>query len=159
MYNVLPFVCGSSMLVFVWYALLCVHSSFTVTLKRKKKLVASLLLSYRCCVTINVMWLFLTALWVGLQSVIVVFPDHTHLLFYAQYLFLKTRPLTGEAAITYGASLREKAYDCEFRDTFDEKIHKHLIKTIENKLLIRMLEIVTVHYRSRTDWRYFLAGK
>ena len=27
-----------------------------------------------------VLWLFLTVLWVGLQYVIVVFPDHTHLL-------------------------------------------------------------------------------
>ena len=32
-------------------------------------------------VTINVLWLFLTVRWVGLQCVIVVFPDHTHLLF------------------------------------------------------------------------------
>ena len=38
-----------------------------------------LLLSYKCIVTINVLWLFLTVPWVGLQCVIVVFPDHTHL--------------------------------------------------------------------------------
>ena len=38
-------------------------------------------LTYRCSVTINVLWLFLTVLWVGLQYVIVVFPYHTHLLF------------------------------------------------------------------------------
>ena len=30
------------------YALLCVHSSFAIILKRKRKLVALLLLSYRC---------------------------------------------------------------------------------------------------------------
>ena len=35
------------------YALLCVHSSFAVILKRKKKLVALILLSYRCIFTIN----------------------------------------------------------------------------------------------------------
>ena len=64
------------------YALLCVHSSFAIILKRKGKLVALLLLSYRCIVTINVLWLFLTVQWVGLQCVIVVFPDETHLLFY-----------------------------------------------------------------------------
>ena len=64
------------------YALLCVHSSFAIILKRKRKLVALLLLSYRCIVTINVLWLFLTVPWVGLKRVIVVFPDHTHLLFY-----------------------------------------------------------------------------
>ena len=44
-------------------------------------LVPLLLLSYRCIVTINVLWPFLTVSWVGLQYVIVVFPDHTHLLF------------------------------------------------------------------------------
>ena len=30
---------------------------------------------------VNVLWLFLTVPWVGLQCVIVEFPDHTHLLF------------------------------------------------------------------------------
>ena len=46
-----------------------------------RKLVALLLLSYRCIVSINVLWLFLTVLWVDLQYVIVVFPDHTHFLY------------------------------------------------------------------------------
>ena len=68
------------MLSLFCYALLCVHSKFAIILKRKRKLVALLLLSYRCIVTINVLWLFLTVLWVGLHYVIVVFPDHTHLL-------------------------------------------------------------------------------
>ena len=63
------------------FALLCVHSSFAIILKRKRKLVALLLLSYRCIVTINVLWLFLTVPRVGLQYVIVVFPDYNHLLF------------------------------------------------------------------------------
>ena len=56
------------------------HFSFAIILKRK--LVALLLLSCICIVTINVMWLFLTVPWVGLQYVIVVFPDHYRLLFY-----------------------------------------------------------------------------
>ena len=56
-------------------ALLCVHSSFAIVLKRKRKLVALLVLSYRCIVTINVLWLFLTVQGVGLKYVIVVFPD------------------------------------------------------------------------------------
>ena len=63
------------------YALLCVHSSFAIILKRKRKLVALLLLSCRCIVTINVLWLFVAMPWVDLQCVIVVFPDHAHLLF------------------------------------------------------------------------------
>ena len=37
------------------YALLCVHSSFPIILKRKRNLVVLLLLSYRCIVTINVL--------------------------------------------------------------------------------------------------------
>ena len=37
---------------------------------------------YRCIVALHSLWLFLTVPWVGLQYVIVVFPDHTHLLFY-----------------------------------------------------------------------------
>ena len=69
------------------YALLCVQSSFAIILKRKRKLVALLLLSYRCIVTINVLWLFLTVPWVRLQCVIVVFPDHTHLLL-TKFLFV-----------------------------------------------------------------------
>ena len=66
------------------YALLSVHSSFAIILKSKRKLVAFLLLSYRCIVTLNVLWLFLAVPWVGLQCVIVEFPDHTHLLFNPQ---------------------------------------------------------------------------
>ena len=60
-------------------ALLCVHSSFAIILKRK--LVALLVLSYRCIVTLNVLWHYLTVPWDGLQCAIVVFPDHTHLRF------------------------------------------------------------------------------
>ena len=74
LFNVLPVLCLS----LFYYALLCVHSSFAIILKRKRNLVALLLLSYRCIVTINVLWLFLTVPRVGLQYVIVVFPDHTH---------------------------------------------------------------------------------
>ena len=56
-------------------------SSFAIILKRKRELVALLLLSYSCLITVNVQWLFLRVPWAGLQCVIVVFPDHTHLLF------------------------------------------------------------------------------
>ena len=60
------------------YVLLCVYSSFAFILKWKRKLVALLLLSYRCIVTINVLWLFFVMPWVGLCSVIGVVLDHTH---------------------------------------------------------------------------------
>ena len=51
-----------------------------IILKRKRKLVALLLLPYRCFVAVDVLWLFLAVPWVGLQCVIVAFPDHTHFL-------------------------------------------------------------------------------
>ena len=79
------------MFVFIFYALLCVHSSFAIIFKRKRKLVALLLLSYKCIVTVNVLWFLLMVPWVGLHCVIVVFPDHTHLLFYHYYLLLNPR--------------------------------------------------------------------
>ena len=70
------------------FALLCVYSSFAIILKRKKKLVALLLLSYKCIVTMNALLLFLTVPWAGLQCVIVVFPDHTYLVFvFKQFVF------------------------------------------------------------------------
>ena len=71
---------GGLCLSLICYALLYVHSSFAIILKRKRKLAVLLLLFYRCLVTVNVPWLLLTVPWVGLQGVIVVFPDHTHLL-------------------------------------------------------------------------------
>ena len=42
-----------------WYALLCALPSFATILKRKRELVALLLLSYGYLVTVNVQWVFL----------------------------------------------------------------------------------------------------
>ena len=59
------------------YALLYVHSSFAIILKRKRQRVALLMYCYyKCSVA-----LFLEVPWVGLQCVIVVFPDRNHLLY------------------------------------------------------------------------------
>ena len=63
------------------YVLLCVtlvHSSFAIILIGKRELVALLLLSFLCLLIF--VWLFLTIPRVCLQFVIVVFPDHTHIL-------------------------------------------------------------------------------
>ena len=56
---------------------------------------------------------------------------------YARYMFLKLRPLAGEATVSYAARLREKVYECEFGNTFDDRILEHLIQTIENQQLIQ----------------------
>ena len=81
MFGVLPIGCGVLCLPLFCSALLCVLSRFTIVLKRKRYLVALLLLSYGCLVTVNVLWLFLAVPWVGLRCVIVVFPDHTNCFF------------------------------------------------------------------------------
>ena len=61
--------------------LLHVHSSFAIILMEKKELVALLSLSFWFLMI--VVWLFLAVPWSCLRFVIVVFPDHTHLLFLA----------------------------------------------------------------------------
>ena len=70
-------VCNCSMFCFT---LLYVPSSFAIILMGKRELVALLSLSSWCLVI--VVPLFLTVPWVCLQFVIVVFPDHTQLIFF-----------------------------------------------------------------------------
>ena len=74
---------GALCLSLFWCALLYPLSSFEIILTRKRELAVLLLLSFRCLITVNVLWLFHTVPWICLQCVIVVFPDHTHLLFHA----------------------------------------------------------------------------
>ena len=59
--------------------LLYVHSSIAIIFMGKRELVALLNLSSWCLVMVE--RLFLAVLWGCLRFVIVVFPDHTHLLF------------------------------------------------------------------------------
>ena len=58
--------------------LLYVHSSIAIILMGKRELIAWLNLSPWCLLMVE--WLFLAMPWGCLQFVIVVFPDHTHLL-------------------------------------------------------------------------------
>ena len=68
-------VCNCSM----FCSFLYVHSSFTIILMGKRELVPLLSLSSWCLVM--VLWPFLAKPRVCRRFVIVVFPDHTHLLF------------------------------------------------------------------------------
>ena len=63
-----------------------VHSSFVVILMGKRKLVALLNLSSWCLMMVEP--LFLAVPRGCLQFVIVVLPDHTHLLFLVQYNYM-----------------------------------------------------------------------
>ena len=72
------FVCNSK---WVWSEKFHNHKLQTNPWHREEELLSLVYVPYRCIVTINVLWLFLTVPLVGLQCVIVVFPEHTHLLF------------------------------------------------------------------------------
>ena len=88
-------VCNCSMFC---CALLCALSSIAIILMGKRELIALLNLSSWCLVVVE--WLFLAVPRGCLQFVIVVFPDHTHLLFLVlevkglkQGYIFKNRPL------------------------------------------------------------------
>ena len=74
-------VCNCSMFC---CTLLYVHFSIAIILMGKRELIALLNLSSWCLVMVE--WLFLTVPRGCLQFVIVVFPDHTHLLFWVEIL-------------------------------------------------------------------------
>ena len=44
---------------------------------------------------------------------------------YARYQFLSMRTTTEETTAAYAARLQEKAYDCEFGETTDDRILEH----------------------------------
>ena len=75
-------VCNCSMFC---CTLLYVKSSIAIILMGKGELVALLYLSSWCLVMVE--WLFLAVPWGRLRFVIVVFLDHTHLLFFKQFCF------------------------------------------------------------------------
>ena len=78
-------VCNCSMF---YCPLLYVHSSIAIILMGKRELIALLNLSSWCLVMVE--RLFLAVPRGCLQFVIVVFPDHTHLLFLGDYCFSTT---------------------------------------------------------------------
>ena len=73
------------MFYFLLYVTLCPFS-YAIILMGKRELVALLSLSSWCLVI--VVWLFLAVPWICLQFVIVVFLDHTHLLFLHRYIVM-----------------------------------------------------------------------
>ena len=75
-------VCNCSMFC---CSLLYVRFSFAIILTGKRELVA--LLSLSSLFLLIVLWLFVAVPWVCLQFVIVVFPDHTNLLFFTRQIF------------------------------------------------------------------------
>ena len=56
---------------------------------------------------------------------------------HARYIFLKSRPEAGETIVAYATRSREKAHQCDFGSSNDDRILEHLIQTIENQYLIQ----------------------
>ena len=80
---------SESVIVLCFYCtLLYVHSSIAIILMGKRELVSLLSLSSWCLVMVE--RLFLAVTWACLRFMIVVFPDHTHLLFCISPLDEKT---------------------------------------------------------------------
>ena len=72
---------------YVLFSLLYVHTSIAIILMGKRELVALLNLSSWCLVMVE--RLFLAVPQGCLRFVIVVFPDHTHLLFFLYKVYVK----------------------------------------------------------------------
>ena len=79
-------VCNCSMFC---CTLLYVHSSIAIILMGKRELIALLNLSSWCLVMVD--RLFLAVPRGSLQFVIVVFPDHTHLLFFLLFCLINSK--------------------------------------------------------------------
>ena len=97
-------VCNCSMFC---YTLLYVHSSIAIILMGKRELIALLNLSSWCLVMVE--RLFLVVPRGCMQFVIVVFPDHTHLLFFIskiQRIYL----------VIYGSSNLQRGIKVSLRD-------------------------------------------
>ena len=109
-------VCNCSMFCCM---LLYVHSSIAIILKGKRELVALLNLSSRCLVMVE--RLFLAVLRGCLRFVIVVFSDHTHLLF----LFdLVRRPHKLNLNVAKCHSMRVTRHKHHIQIIFDYSLHK-----------------------------------
>ena len=83
------------------------------------------------CTPFNGMWLFITVQWVGLWCVIVVFPDHTHLLYVRGLaIFILLTYTVIDSLKTYFCISLHQAIILTFRDnnfashfTFDKVSH------------------------------------
>ena len=85
--------------------LLCVRSSIAIILVGKRELVALLNLSSSCPVMVE--RLFLAVPQGCLQYVIVVFPDHTHLLFFSTRDIIRSQVVTIISSLGMNRSSQE----------------------------------------------------
>ena len=68
--------------MFVFILVLVIYFVSFLVLQSSCRGRESWLLCFCCLMDVLLLWLFLLVPWIGQQCVIVVFPDHTHLLFH-----------------------------------------------------------------------------
>ena len=111
--------------------LLYVHSSIAIILMGKRELIVLLNLSSWCLVIVE--RLFLAVPWVCVWFVIVVFPDHTHLLF----LFLKV--------VMLHINFLNEMYDNTQANILPLFTHSSPGCDLKIKTFIYLLKLVTLH--------------
>ena len=70
--------CGLVYSLWLWHFLFIITFLFVLAKEKRERELIDL---FDCVVAFCVMCVFLSVLWVGLQSAIVAFPGHNHLLF------------------------------------------------------------------------------
>ena len=80
LFMLLPLFVGGQCLVLVFYS----GHYICNNLDGEERSGCLTLMSSRCLVIISGLWVFIAEQWVGLQCVIVVFLDHTHLFFFSR---------------------------------------------------------------------------
>ena len=119
--------------------LLYVHSSIAIILMGKRKLVAMLNLSSSCFVMVE--RFFLAVSWGCLWFVIVVFPGHTHLLFFVRIRGkIDKNSLFGKALVSIRAKIAKKHTFWYGFGYNNDKIEKNtLFDTVESLSLLYLL--------------------
>ena len=56
---------------------------------------------------------------------------------HTQYIFLKMKPQHGESTASYAARWHQKANECDFGETCEDRILEHLVRMIENQPLVQ----------------------
>ena len=110
--------------------LLYVHSSIAIILTGKRELVALLNLSSWCLVMVE--WPLLVVLWGCFQFVIVVFPDHTHLLFWG----VDSTPKNGSTFKAWKLEIKSLRMLSKFPECIVTQSNRNILKVSARKTLL-----------------------
>ena len=144
-------VCNCSMFC---CTLLYVTSSLAIILMGKRELVALLSLSSWCLWI--VVWLFLAVTWVNQQFVIVVFPDHTHLLYLGKAINEKLQDLILICIFLLGTGNKNELVACKIEGNLNKNCGKEIerIAFMSNSIDRENGNDLNDHYRPNDRGRH-----